>query len=350
VNAIDASGSSLTPPRQVQAEQQHPSPPRQRRTTPPSEPGLQLGAALEDWTGDARFYEYSRAANPIGSGFTPEIPMERFSPTLHKGGASRIVPLDLSAALGITGAATSPALLAHFIHIRPGEQVSTAPNASSELYYVLRGRGFSAANGDLVAWNEGDFITLPACSRSTHHAETDTAMYWVTDEPLLRFLGATAVEARFAPTKYDGQIALAELEKVALDPHASERSRVSVLLANANETQTLTVTHTLWAMLGLLPVAAVQRPHRHQSVALDLIVDCAPGCYTLVGDTINSDGEIVDAERVDWVSGGAFVTPPGKWHAHHNESGVDARLIPVQDAGLQTYLRSLDIRFAPPVR
>ena len=33
------------------------------------------------------------------------------------------------------------------------------------------------------------------------------------------------------------------------------------------------------------------------------------------------------------------------WYAHHNESGAPAHLIPVQDAGLQTYLRSLDIRF-----
>jgi gentisate 1,2-dioxygenase len=320
-------------------------------TTERTEPGLQIGAAVENWTGDARFFEYSRAANPIGSGFTPRVPIERFTPSLHQGGATRIVPLDMSAALGITtGAATSPALLAHFIHIRPSEQVTTHPNASSELYYILRGSGFSAVNGDLASWSQGDFLTLPAGSRSTHHAETDTAMYWVTDEPLLRFLGATAVETRFAPTKYDGQIAMAELQKVARDPHASERSRVSILLANARESQTLTVTHTLWAMLGLLPVGAVQRPHRHQSVALDLIVDCAPGCYTLVGDTIDAQGDIVDAERVDWVSGGAFVTPPGKWHAHYNESGQAAHLIPVQDAGLQTYLRSLDIRFAPPAR
>ncbi|HLJ08140.1 MAG TPA: cupin, partial [Acidimicrobiia bacterium] len=40
----------------------------------------------------------------------------------------------------------------------------------------------------------------------------------------------------------------------------------------------------------------------------------------------------------------------GLWHAHHNESGQDAHLIPVQDAGLHTYLRSLDIRFTTRVR
>ncbi|WP_272929535.1 hypothetical protein [Pluralibacter gergoviae] len=41
----------------------------------------------------------------------------------------------------------------------------------------------------------------------------------------------------------------------------------------------------------------------------------------------------------------SFVTPPGYWHAHINESGQAATLIPIQDAGLQTWLRALDIRF-----
>ena len=53
---------------------------------------------------------------------------------------------------------------------------------------------------------------------------------------------------------------------------------------------------------------------------------------------------------MDWEPHGAFVTPPGMWHAHHNESGERAWIIPIQDAGLHTYLRSLDIRFAPPKR
>jgi len=44
-------------------------------------------------------------------------------------------------------------------------------------------------------------------------------------------------------------------------------------------------------------------------------------------------------------SGMAFVTPPGYWHAHYNESNVPTHIIPIQDAGLQTHLRSLDIRF-----
>jgi gentisate 1,2-dioxygenase len=311
--------------------------------------GLRIGEISEDWSGDARFFEYSRAANPIGSGYTPRIPIESFSSRLHKGGATRIVPLDLSAALGIeSGPATSPALLASFIHIRADEKISTAPNATSELYFVLRGAGLSIVDGEVVTWGAGDFLTLPAGCRSTHHATEDAAIYWVTDEPLLRFLGVRATEARFRATKYEAAVVRAELAKVAASPRASERSRISVLLANANQPQTLTATHVLWAMFGLVPAHSSQRPHRHQSVALDLCLDCAEGSYTLLGNQLDGDGSIVDPVRVDWSPGSAFVTPPGMWHAHFNESDRDALIIPVQDAGLQTYLRALDIRFAPP--
>ncbi|HWU39964.1 MAG TPA: hypothetical protein VN203_20120 [Candidatus Acidoferrum sp.] len=31
--------------------------------------------------------------------------------------------------------------------------------------------------------------------------------------------------------------------------------------------------------------------------------------------------------------------------SHHNESGAPAHLMPIQDAGLHTYLRTLDIKF-----
>lgn len=54
------------------------------------------------------------------------------------------------------------------------------------------------------------------------------------------------------------------------------------------------------------------------------------------------------AKRAGWKSGAAFVTPPGLWHSHHNESSGDAYLLPVQGAGLHTYLRTLNIQFFHP--
>ena len=305
-------------------------------------------AVPEALTSDVRIYEYSQAADPIASGATPPIPHAEFPSSLHEQGPTRVVPLDLSAKLKKAGPLTSPGLCAHFLRLLPGETLSTRPNASSELYYVLRGTGKTRFDGQTIPWGRGDILTLPAGEGASHRADDgddDAALYWVHDEPLLRYLGAKAGVPTFRPTLFRAEETLAELARAAADPEAANRSRVSVLLANADCEQTLTITPTLWAMLGILPIGAVQLPHRHQSVALDLIIDCQPGCYTLVGKSLDESGKIVDPVRVDWKPASVFVTPPGEWHAHFNESGTEAYLLPIQDAGLQTYLRSLDIRF-----
>jgi gentisate 1,2-dioxygenase len=325
------------------------------RATAPTADTVTSAAAGSGWTRDARYFEYSTAVDPIGSGHTSRIPIAAFPRSLHADGPSRIVPLDLSAELGVTGGpATSPGLLANFVRIGAGDTVVTAADATSQLFYVMEGQGSTVVGaGETVSWEEGDFVTLPAGpdtgGRAIHRASRTAALYWVHDGPMLRYLGVTAAEPRFAITRFPRADALAELEAIAAAPGANAKNRVSVLLANATQEQTLTITHVLWAMFGLLPAGQVQRPHRHQSVALDLIVDCEPGCHTLVGSRLDAGGEIVDPVRVDWEPGGAFVTPPGLWHAHVNPSGAPAHLVPIQDAGLQTYLRSLDIRFADPV-
>ncbi|UGQ11956.1 cupin domain-containing protein [Yinghuangia sp. ASG 101] len=305
-----------------------------------------LDALADDWSADARYWEYTKAANPIGSGQVSAIPAVTFPAALHAGGPTRVVPLDLAERLHITdGPATSPALLANFVRVDAGDRIALDVTATSQLFYVMYGRGTTVAGGRISRWEKGDFLVLPAMGEVVHHADADTLMYWVHDEPLLRHLGVAPTGPRFRPTKFSRERAVAELDAIANAPGANARNRVSVLLNNADQDRTLTVTHVLWAMFGLLPVGQIQRPHRHQSVALDLILDCEPGCYSLLGERLDERGDIVDPVRVDWEPGGAFVTPPGMWHAHHNESGAPAHLIPVQDAGLQTYLRSLDIRF-----
>jgi gentisate 1,2-dioxygenase len=65
----------------------------------------------------------------------------------------------------------------------------------------------------------------------------------------------------------------------------------------------------------------------------------------LLGPELLADGAIKDPVRVDWVKGAAFVTPPGYWHEHVNASSAEAFVLPIQDAGLHTYLRTLDIQF-----
>ncbi len=303
---------------------------------------------LKSLVESGRYYEYTKAADPIGSGAISPIPFAEFGSELHETGGTRIVPLDVSEQLGCAGPATSPALCANFLRILAGEALSTNFNTTSQLFYVMYGSGRTEFDGAYIPWKTRDFVALPNGKEIRHFADSDTAFYLVHDEPLLRYLGVTANIQRFKPTLYTSEDSLRELDIVRQEADAVNRSRISVLLANKAMDQTLTVTHTLWAMLGVLPINAVQLPHRHQSVALDLILDCDPGCYTLVGRRISAKGGILNPTRIDWKPYSAFITPPGYWHAHYNESPKEAHLIPLQDAGLQTYLRTLDIRFVLP--
>lgn len=303
---------------------------------------------LEQLQENCRYFEYTQAADPLGSGAISKLPFANFGSELHQTGGTRIIPLDVSEQLRCPGPATSPALCANFVRILAGESLATNFNATSLLFYVMYGSGRTEFDDLTIPWQTGDFVVLPIGKDTRHFADSDAAFYLVHDQPLLTYLGVKAETQCFKPTLYTAADSLRELAAVQKAAETVNRNRISVLLANKAMDQTLTVTHTLWAMLGVLPKGAVQLPHRHQSVALDLILDCAPGCYTLVGPQILASGQIVNPTRVDWQPYSAFITPPGYWHAHYNESDQEAHLIPLQDAGLQTYLRSLDIKFVLP--
>jgi gentisate 1,2-dioxygenase len=300
----------------------------------------------------ALLFDYRQAANPVRRGLTEPIPYRQWSPALHASGPSGVIPLDLSAELGAEGPATSPGLAAHFVRISAGEGVKAAARATSSLFFVLSGSGrchrtAQGASGAVsLRWEKGDLFVLPAGEDPLLEADTTSVLYWVNDAPLLAYLGVEPSKPRFEATHYPASWLKTELDLLAADPTSARSNRLSLLLGNKDLPTTRTVTHVLWAMFGMVPSGATQAPHRHQSVALDLIIDCAPGCYTLVGTEISDDGTIRNPERIEWEAGGAFITPPGHWHAHVNESGSTAFLLPIQDAGLQTYLRSLDIRFA----
>lgn len=333
------------------------------QTGPPTAPAREQSASGLPADGHApplapaRYFDYRKAANPIRAGLTEPILCCRWDPSLHADGPSRIIPLDLSDQLGCEGPATSPALAAHYLRLLPGESLNTHSRSTSSLFYVLRGQGdlvrpadpdLNAAAGDALTfrWKSGDVFVLPSGAAPMLRSDGESVLYWVHDAPLLRYLGAEPGPPRFSPCLYPADRIEAELDQLLTDPAASRANRLSILLGHSDFPATRTVTHTLWAMVGLVPDGVIQPPHRHQSVAIDLIIDCAPGCYTLVGTELDAEGCIRNPDRVDWQPGGVFVTPPGHWHAHVNESGRLARLLPIQDAGLHTYLRSLDIRFA----
>ena len=235
------------------------------------------------------------------------------------------------------------------MRICSGETVSTSAVATSSCFYVIRGSGKSNwGDAQCVSWAQGDLFTVPGSDAVLHSAgDVDCALYYVSDAPLLSYLGVVPSVHRFQPTHWTNALLRGAVADLAAEG-GEHSNRLGVLLGTAStESSTKTLTHTLWSLLNMLPARAVQPPHRHNSVALDLAVSAPPhGCYTLMGAELGEDGWVKDPVRADWEEGSVFSTPPGWWHSHHNESDVAAWVLPVQDAGLYTHQRTLDIRFS----
>lgn len=317
------------------------------------------------WKTTAEMYEYASNANPP----MKEVPVKVFPPSLHQQGATRVIPFDVSSELELDYPATSPNLLANFVRIVEGDRLETGVElaATSQAFYVIRGKGVSTTRVGDISWETGDLFVLPylgdvakpvcnsggqcvahTCSSEPKHG--GCALYWVHDEPLLQYLGVKPHgKRRFEPTFYPGSSMRATVQNISnIGEDGTVKNRRGILLGNTATPQTRTLTPTLWSLLNVLGAGQHQKPHKHNSVALDFAVYGGTNgtVSTVMGRSIDAEGKIADPVTCHWQTGGVFVTPPGWWHSHHNYGGEDAWVLPVQDAGVFTHQRTLDIRFA----
>ena len=174
--------------------------------------------ALEE---DVRMYEYTSAANPN----MPQVPVLAHPATLHESGPTRIIPFDLSSYMNISYPATSPNLMASFLRLNPGESLETQATATSQAFYVIRGSGVSRSSehGE-IEWSQGDMFVIPQSEvLMTHFGTDDSAIYWVSDEPLLQYLGVKPCVKKFKTTLFRRQRMLAEVERIKHQPGAEHR-------------------------------------------------------------------------------------------------------------------------------
>lgn len=291
-------------------------------------------------------YEYNQNVNPPLSPIRPDV----FPPSVYERDTSTTDHLLESTSIP---GQTSPNLDAHFIHIFPGDPYSFPRCAcTSHWFYVIRGRGVYTHKKDPRTISEGDVFVLPnepGFSLRVEAAEIPVVLFYVTDEPLLRYLGCSVDGARFKAQFFPSRVLKEKISALSHHHPDSRPNRLGFLLGNpATAASTKTITHVLWTLLNRLPKRSAQRPHRHQSIAIDL---CVSGggigdVYTLMGPVLGVDGWVQDPIRIDWKNGGVFITPPGWWHSHHNDGDEDAVVLPVQDAGLYLYQRTLGIEFS----
>ena len=247
----------------------------------------------------------------------------------------------------------TPSLLIQYIHISQGKRINqNLRNATSHVFYVLDGEGTTIYLNGEIHWKQGDVFTLPSYNlHAIHRCSEDSILFYANDSPLLNFLHVNPSKPRFLPTHYKCDIMLKQIEDFNNEEDAKIRNRNGILLSNKRmvEEKLNTLTHTMWSLLNSISPDTVQKPHKHNSIAVDLCIyanDEEEGkVYTIMGKEIDEKGNILNPVKMIWKSGCTFTTPPGWWHSHHNESSEIAWVFPVQDAGLHTYLRTLDIQF-----
>jgi len=247
------------------------------------------------------------------------------------------IAMDLSAELGLPFPATTPLVLARYVRLAAGDQLSLELNASGELYYVIAGAGRSAKGDDVIDWGRGDVFCLPGGGKSTHAAGSEDAVLWlVSNEPELAFENLRAPMPDQAPIEAV-HYPQAEIDRQLAIIHSCQAEQDDAGLAlvfSSDRLQALrNVMPTLTLAMNSLPPGGRQRPHRHNSVALNLPVQ-GDGCYS-----------IVDGKRVDWSPFAMSITPPGASQSHVNEGGGMMQVLIVQDGGLHYHCRTMGFEF-----
>jgi gentisate 1,2-dioxygenase len=271
----------------------------------------------------------------------PAIPAHVFRAerdrVLAPGAPTGLVPLDLSTTLGLGYPATTPFILSRYARIRTGETLATAFRASTELYHVIRGSGTTrVAGGTPMTWQAADTFCLPGGATARHAATEDTVLWITTNEPQLQFEGLEPPAPGQAPIR-PALYPMAEIRRrllgVYLDPRGAAMPGKSINLGNVaiESSRTTTPSFTL-ALNSLLPGEA-QRGHRHNAVAVTLVL-AGERCYSLV-----------DGERADWEPLTVMITPPAAFHSHHNEGNELALFLIVQDGGVYYHCRTMGFSY-----
>lgn len=287
-------------------------------------------------------YEYQSFVNPI----MPDIEIVSSN---YKSFNYGINSIDLSRLYKIQYKATTPNLLSSFIRLNSDQNLICSAedldfNASSHFFYIIEGSAtITFDNTHIFDAKSGDIIVSPNFEKM-HITEVDeVSIYYVNDSPLLNYIGAVPNIKKIKHCCYPKEFIMENLELLS----NKENNRKGILLGNEDteKSGTMTVTHTMWSLYNELPSNTNQRVHKHNSVAIDYCVHSPDELkvYTLIGDKLDENNNIVDPIKVYWKTGTVFITPPGLWHSHHNETDESAYVLPIQDAGLLIYQRILGI-------
>jgi gentisate 1,2-dioxygenase len=285
-----------------------------------------------------RFFNTGNGFNvqlpPVPDRIFTEEPRRALDPATPTG----LIACDIGDELASAFPATTPLVLAQYARIRAYETLETDFVASGVIAYVITGSGTTRCDGEDIAWQTGDLFILPGGAPASHTAgETDAVLWIVTNEPQLAFESLRAPGPGEAPTDvvhYRADEIMRQIDTL-YDIGRNEQIAGSALIFSAERQEaTCNILPTLTAAMNSLPGGAVQRPHRHNSVAVSLIIE-GEHCFS-----------VIDGKRKDWAPWATTITPPVSVHSHHNGGNEMALFLIIQDGGIYYHARAMGFEFA----
>ena len=286
----------------------------------------------------ARFFNTGNAFNlPL-----PRVPDESFiaepARALHRDTPTGLIACDRSQELDCAFPATTPLVLARYARIRAGESLETNFAASGVIAYVIAGSGSTVCGDERIEWNSGDTFVGPGGIKEAHRATTSDAVLWiVTNEPQLSFENLRPPQAGQAPTDlvhFPADEVQRQIELLYQVGRGEDIAGSALFFSSERQETTRNVLPTLTVAMNSLPAGKSQRPHRHNSVAVSLVIQGENCC------------SIVDGRRKDWSQWATTITPATSVHSHHNEGSKTAMFLIVQDGGIYNHTRALGFEFA----
>ena len=248
-----------------------------------------------------------------------------------------LIPCDVSDVMECPFPATSPLVLAYYGRILGNESLKTDFVASGAVCYVIEGKGVTESGDEIIEWNAGDVFVTPGDTSQIHQAIDEPAVLWiVTNEPQLAFEKLQAPMAGRAPTDvvhYPAEEIDKQIDLIYKVGRGDDIAGSALIFSSSKQEESRNVLPTLTVAMNSLPAGVSQRPHRHNSVAISLVIQ-GDNCFSMI-----------DGERKDWAPWATTITPPVSVHSHHNEGTAQAKFLIVQDGGIYYHARAMGFEF-----
>lgn len=286
----------------------------------------------------ARYFNTGNAFNQT----MPRVPDESFivepATALNPATPTGLIACDRSKDFGCTFPATTPLVLARYARIRAGESLETDFAASGVIVYVIAGSGSTSCGDETIAWQTGDTFILPGGVNEVHRAAATDAVLWiVTNEPQLAFENLRPPQPGQAPTDpvhFTADEIQRQIDLLYRVGRGDDIAGTALIFSSERQETSRNVLPTLTVAMNSLPPGQSQRSHRHNSVAVSLVIQ-GEGCHSTV-----------DGRRKDWSQWATTVTPATAYHSHHNHGDKTAMFLIVQDGGIYNHTRALGFEFA----